>query len=148
MKSILLAFIALASAAVAAAPVITVDLYGNVFQDGQNTNQQIGGFARENPLLAPQIDAAVRQTAIDGRAYIAAQVAAKEAEKAAAIAAAQKASSDAIAANADALKTAQDSVAALTQTLAARDSTIATSGAYITALQKKIRDLGGVPPSP
>ncbi len=95
----LLAFIALTVAAIAAsAPVVTIDLYGNVFLDGENTNQQIGDFARNNPALAPQVDGAVRDAAIAARARIAAdikaatdaaaaQVAAKEAEKAAAIAA-------------------------------------------------------------
>jgi hypothetical protein len=94
----LLALLALTVAAFAAEPVVTVDLYGNVFLDGANTNQQIGDFARNNPALAPQVDGAVRDAALAARARIAAdikaatdaaaaQVAAKEAEKVAALAA-------------------------------------------------------------
>lgn len=93
-----LALLSLTVAALAASsPVVTVDLYGNVFLDGANTNQQIGDFARNNPALAPQVDGAVRDAALAARARIAAdvkaatdaaasQVAAKEAEKVAAIA--------------------------------------------------------------
>jgi hypothetical protein len=56
-------------------PTITIDLYGNVFLNGENTNSQIADFARNNPELAPQVDGAVRQAALDARAYIAAQTA-------------------------------------------------------------------------
>ncbi len=56
-------------------PTITIDLYGNVFLNGENTNSQIGDFARNNPSLAPQVDGAVRKAALDARAYIAAQTA-------------------------------------------------------------------------
>ncbi len=54
---------------------VTVDLYGNVFLNGENTNSQIGDFARNNPSLAPQVDGAVRKAALDARAHIAAQTA-------------------------------------------------------------------------
>src|SRR5574343_314473 len=68
-------------------PTITVDLYGNVFRDGQNTNSQIGDFARNNPSLAPQVDGAIRQLVVDARTYIADQVKAAVAAKDAEIAA-------------------------------------------------------------
>jgi len=67
-------------------PTITVDLYGNVFLDGQNTNSQIGDFARNHPDLAPQVDGAVRQLVIDVRTYIAEQIAAAVSDKDAEIA--------------------------------------------------------------
>lgn len=155
MKKIL-ALVLFASAACfarAAEPVITVDLYGNVFLNGENTNSQIADFARNNPALAPLVDGAVRKAALDARAYIAAkekaandaaaaQVAAKDAEKTAALAAA------ATAAATD--KTA--AVAAKDAEIAALKATIATAGAHITALQAQVRALGGepvtAPPSP
>jgi len=103
--------LALVASAATPAPVVTVDLYGNVFLDGANTNSQIGDFARNNPALAPQVDGAVRELVIAARARIAAdtkvaqdaasaQIAAKESEKVAAIATAEKARDDAIAAHA------------------------------------------------
>lgn len=52
---------------------ITLDLYGNVFSDGANTNQQIGDFARNNPSLAPQIDGAWRAKVVEVRAMLAAK---------------------------------------------------------------------------
>mgnify|MGYP000116564466 CR=1 FL=1 len=67
-------------------PTITVDLYGNVFKDGQNTNSQIGDFARNNPDLAPQVDGAIRQLVIDARTYITEQIAAAVSAKDAEIA--------------------------------------------------------------
>lgn len=67
-------------------PTITVDLYGNVFKDGQNTNRQIGDFARNNPDLAPQVDGAIRQLVIDARTYITEQIAAAVSAKDAEIA--------------------------------------------------------------
>lgn len=73
----LLAFIALAVAAFAASsPTVSIDLYGNVFVNGENTNRQIADFARDpaNFALAPQIDAAVRDAALAARAKIAADV--------------------------------------------------------------------------
>lgn len=112
------------------APKITVDLYGNVFLDGQNTNSQIGDFARNNPQLAPQVDGAIRELVIAARAKIAAdtkaaqdaaEARAKAAEDSAAaqIAAAQKASADAIAANAAELAAAKAELAAVKAELAA-----------------------------
>ena len=62
-------------------PTITVDLYGNVFKDGQNTNSQIADFARNNPDLAPQVDGAIRQLVIDASTYIAEQIAAAVSDK-------------------------------------------------------------------
>ncbi len=67
-------------------PTVTVDLYGNVFKDGQNTNSQIGDFARNNPDLAPQVDGAIRQLVIDARTYITEQIAAAVSAKDAEIA--------------------------------------------------------------
>lgn len=67
-------------------PTITVDLYGNVFKAGQNTNSQIGDFARNNPDLAPQVDGAIRQLVIDARTYITEQIAAAVSAKDAEIA--------------------------------------------------------------
>ena len=52
---------------------ITLDLYGNVFVNGENTNQQIGDFARNNPALAPQIDGAWRTKVVEVRAMFAAK---------------------------------------------------------------------------
>ena len=52
---------------------ITLDLYGNVFIDGQNSNQQIGDFARNHPELAPQIDGAWREKVVEVRAMLAAK---------------------------------------------------------------------------
>lgn len=62
-------------------PTITIDLYGNVFVNGQNTNRQIADFSRdpENFALAPLVDAAVREAALNARTYIANQLAAKDA---------------------------------------------------------------------
>ncbi len=61
--------------------MITIDLYGYVFVNGENTNRQIGDFARDpaNSALGPQIDAAVRDAALAARNYIAAQIAVKDA---------------------------------------------------------------------
>lgn len=83
-------------------PVVTVDLYGNVFLDGANTNSQIGDFARNNPTLAPQVDGAIRQLVIDARTKIAADIKVASDAAAAEVAAAKKASADAIAANVEA----------------------------------------------
>lgn len=127
----LLAFLALTVAVLAAdsAPVITVDLYGNVFLNGQNTNSQIGDFARNNPALAPQVDGAIRQLVLDARAKIAsdikaaqdaaaAQVKAAQDAATAATEAAQKASGDAIAANAKELADTKAELAAVKAELA------------------------------
>jgi hypothetical protein len=137
----LLALLAFAVAALAAEPVVTVDLYGNVFVDGQNTNRQIGDFARDpaNFAFAPQIDAAVRDAALAGRTRIAAeiqsaqaaaaaQVATKEAEKAAAITAAEQARDAAIAAHTEA-KAAE---------IAAKDAQIATLTARVAELEDQL----------
>lgn len=129
----LFAFIALTVAAFAAsAPVVTVtvDLYGNVFLNGENTNQQIGDFARNNPALAPQVDGAVRDAALAARARIAAdikaatdaaaaQFAAKEAEKVAALASAETAHAAALAAKEAELATLRARISALEAELAA-----------------------------
>lgn len=60
---------------------ISIDLYGYVFVNGENTSRQIGDFARDpaNYALAPQIDAAVTAAALAARTYIANQLAAKDA---------------------------------------------------------------------
>lgn len=60
---------------------ISIDLYGNVFVDGENTGRQIADFARDpaNYALAAQLDAAVRDAALAARTYIANQLAAKDA---------------------------------------------------------------------
>lgn len=129
MKKILALVILAASFAFAAVPpVVTVDLYGNVFLDGANTNSQIADFARNNPALAPQVDGAVRDAALAARTHIAAQVkaaqdaaaaqvAAKETEKQAAITAA-------IEANAAALSAAQARIAQLEAALTAANVAI------------------------
>jgi predicted RNase H-like nuclease (RuvC/YqgF family) len=83
----LLVFIALIAAACAAEPVVTLDLYGNVFLNGENTNKQAADFARNNPELASQVDGAVRELYVKTRKQLADDLAAKDAEKAAAIAA-------------------------------------------------------------
>lgn len=101
------------------APKVTVDLYGNVFLDGQNTNQQIGDFARNNPQLAPQVDGAIRELVIAARAKIAADTKAAQDAAEARAKAAQKASADAIAANAAELAAAKAELAAVKAELAA-----------------------------
>lgn len=62
-------------------PTITIDLYGNVFFNGENTNRQIADFARDpaNYAHGPALDAAVRDAALAARNYIASQLAAKDA---------------------------------------------------------------------
>ncbi len=122
-----------------AEPAVTIDLYGNVFLNGQNTNRQIGDFARDpaNFALAPQIDAAVRDAALAARAKISADIqaaqAAATAEKTAAITAAEQARDAAIAANAADLAAKTARVAALEQHVAALATYIATLRAQITA---------------
>lgn len=130
MKHVL-AFLAFTVAAFAAsAPVVTVDLYGNVFLNGENTNQQLADFARGNPDLAPQVDGAVRDLVLAARARIAAdvkvaqdaaaaQIAAKDTEKAAAISAVESARDSALAAKDAELATLRARVAALETELAA-----------------------------
>ena len=151
LKLILL-FCTLLAAVFAAEPVITVDLYGNVFKDGANTNQQIGDFARNNPQLAPQVDGAVRDAALAARKLIAdnaksaqdsaaAQVAAKEAEKVAAIAAAQSARDAAIAANADELAAAKSAREKLARHIVELSS-------YIEYVRLEVTKLGGVTTAP
>ena len=89
---------ALVASAATPAPVVTVDLYGNVFLDGANTNSQIGDFARNNPALAPQVDGAVRDLVIAVRARIAADAKAAQDAAASKIAAISAAKAEEIAA--------------------------------------------------
>lgn len=42
-------------------PVITVDAFGNIFQNNVNTGQQLAGFVANNPTLAPLVDGAWRE---------------------------------------------------------------------------------------
>jgi hypothetical protein len=98
-KLALLLLFTVSAFAAESAPVVTVDLYGNVFLDGANTNSQIGDFARNNPTLAPQVDGAIRQLVIDSRAKIAADIKVASDAAAAEVATAKKASTDAIAAH-------------------------------------------------
>lgn len=67
-------------------PTITIDLYGNVFRDGENTGMQIGDFARNFPELAPQVDGALRDAVLAARLRIAADVRAAQEDCAAQIA--------------------------------------------------------------
>lgn len=101
-KLVLFLILTVLAFAAEVAPVITVDLYGNVFKDGANTNSQIGDFARNNPTLAPQVDGAIRQLVIDARTKIAADIKVASDAAAAEVATAKKASADAIAAHTEA----------------------------------------------
>ncbi|MBI5692585.1 MAG: hypothetical protein HZC55_21090 [Verrucomicrobia bacterium] len=159
MKTPILVFLLSLAAAVAAEPVVTVDLYGNVYLNGENTSQQIGDFARNNPQLAPQVDGAVRDTALAARKRIADEiktaqdaaavlVAAKEAEKQAAVLAAQKASADAIAANAADLADKEAQLATKATRVAALEAHLAALGTYIAGLRGKIAGLGGTSEPP
>lgn len=142
----------------AESPVVTIDLYGNVFLNGQNTNRQIGDFARDpaNFALAPQIDAAVRDAALAARTKITADIqaaqAAATAEKNAAIAAAEQARDSSIAAK-EAEKVAAIAanaadLAAKTARVAALEQHVAALAAYIATLRQQITDAGGVSLAP
>lgn len=135
MKKLVLFLILTASAfAAEVAPVITVDIYGNVFKDGANTNSQIGDFARNNPALAPQVDGAIRQLVVDARAKIAADIKVASDAAAAEVAAAKKASADAIAAHTESkAKEIAAMVAAAAAREAAKDAEIAALKAEIAA---------------
>ena len=152
MKKLILALCLCASVAnlraADAAPKITVDLYGNVFQDGQNTNSQIGDFARNHPELAPQVDGAIRELVIAARAKIAsdtkaaqdaAAATAKQAQDAATAAteAAQKASADVIAANASELAAAKKAASDAAAELAATKAELETTKAALAAEKAK-----------
>lgn len=158
MKHILI-LLALVASLVAAESIPTsglyVDLYGNVFKDGQNLNRKAGDYVREFPAEAPAMDAALTEVALRGRQYIAAQVqaaqaaaagqiAAKETEKQSAIASANAA----IAANADELAAKTAALAAATARVAALEAHLLELATYIGGLRGTIAGLGGSSASP
>ncbi|MBI5689242.1 MAG: hypothetical protein HZC55_04035 [Verrucomicrobia bacterium] len=147
MKSIL-AYLALAAALVAAEPVVSVDLYGNVFLDGQNTNQQIADFARNNPTLAPQVDGAVRDAALAARKHIADAVKAAQDQAAAQIAAKAAEAQALVTANATELQTKTTQLATATARVAALEVHVAALGTYIAALRGTLAGLGGTSAAP
>lgn len=146
----ILALLALCASLVAAESIPTaglyVDLYGNVFKDGQNLNRKAGDYVREFPAEAPAMDAALTEVALRGRQYIAAQaqaaqtdaaaqVAAKEAEKQGAVAAATAERDAAIAANAADLAAKTAALAAKTARVAALEAHLAQLASYIGGLR-------------
>lgn len=129
----LLAFLAFTAAAIAAEPVVSIDLYGNVFLNGENTNQQIADFARNKPALAPQVDGAVRAAVIAARDKIAVDIAAG-------IKSANDARDAAIAANAAELasaKTEAAKVAGLTAEIDALKAKVAQLESELAAEKAK-----------
>lgn len=141
----IITLLALCASVVAAESIPTtgfyVDLYGNLFKDGQNLNRKAGDYVREFPTEAPAIDAALTDVALRGREYIAAQIAAKDAEKIAAIAAANAARDAAVAANAAELTAKTSRVAAL-------EAHLAQLNTYIAGLRGTIAGLGGTSSAP
>lgn len=142
MKKLLALLISLAALVAFAADTIPqtgfyVDLYGNVFKDGVNTNRQVADYARDpaNFSDGPALDAAVRDTALRGRERIASDTKAAQDSAAAQIAAAKRVSDDAIAANAAALAAAQAAVNG-------KDAELATKAARIAALERYVAELG------
>lgn len=169
----LITFLLISSAAFAAAPLVEIRDTGNVFVDGVNVGAPADAIAN-NPALAPAIQNAltafVAKVRTDAAAERDAAIAASDAERALAIAAANQARDTALAAK-EAEK--QNAVAAAN---AERDAAIAASGVkdtklaqgaaritaleeyasklgvYIVALRGTIAGLGGTsdapPPSP
>lgn len=135
------AFLAIAAAILAAEPVVTVDLYGNVFLNGQNTSQQIGDFARNNPTLAPQVDGAVREAALAARKLIADNAKAAQDAAAAQIAAKEQEKLAAIAANAAELTAAKSDREKLARHIVELSS-------YIEYVRLEVTKLGGVTTAP
>lgn len=137
----LIAFLSIAAAIFAAEPGVTVDLYGNVFLNGQNTNQQIGDFARNNPTLAPQVDGAVREAALAARKLIADNAKAAQDAAAAQIAAKEQEKLAAIAANAAELTAAKSDREKLARHIVELSS-------YIEYVRLEVTKLGGVTTAP
>lgn len=148
MKNLLtIALCALSFAAFAAeAPTVRVDNLGNAYRinaDGSETNLGAPFDAMANHLAAnPALGSAIQQAAnvalANFKADTAAQIAAKEAEKQTAIAAAEQARDAAIAANASALASAQEAAAtvpAKDAEIAAKTATIAEKEAALSAAQ-------------
>ena len=75
----MLSFISVA--AFAAAPVIVIDAFGNVFRDGANTGTQVAGFVANNPSLSSAVDGAWRERVVASRVEVADAIAEKEAAK-------------------------------------------------------------------
>lgn len=136
-----------------------VDLYGNVFKDGQNTTQQIGDYLVNHPTDAPALDGAWRDAALRARDKIAAdtktaqdaaavQVAAKETEKQQAITAAQIAVADSLAAKDSQIATLQTEKATLQQEKAALQVQVQQLQAEKAALQTQLTAAQPPPPAP
>jgi hypothetical protein len=60
-------------------PAITIDLYGGVFADGENTNMTVGDYVRNHPTHAPLVDAAWQETVLATRKKMEDEI--KKAEK-------------------------------------------------------------------